>query len=93
MASTSQTSDVPLLAGGNISLTTIKSAADVQQRRTKIICTIGPACWNVPQLETLIDAGMNTARFNFSHGDHAGHGAVLDRVRQASKNKQANIGT
>eukprot|EP00310_Coccolithus_braarudii_P000349 CAMPEP_0183380378 /NCGR_PEP_ID=MMETSP0164_2-20130417/125900_1 /TAXON_ID=221442 /ORGANISM="Coccolithus pelagicus ssp braarudi, Strain PLY182g" /LENGTH=510 /DNA_ID=CAMNT_0025557975 /DNA_START=55 /DNA_END=1587 /DNA_ORIENTATION=- len=53
-------------------------------RKTKIFCTMGPACWDVPTLTMLIDAGMNVARFNFSHGDHKGHGACLDRVRQAA---------
>ena len=45
---------------------------------------MGPACWDVPTLLTLIDAGMNTARLNFSHGDHAAHGATLKRVREAN---------
>jgi len=89
--SISNTSDIPLLAGGFINLDMITKKTDVTLRRTKIICTIGPACWDVPQLETLIDAGMNVARFNFSHGDHKGHGAVLERVRTAAKNKQRNI--
>ena len=45
---------------------------------------MGPACWDVETLVTLIDAGMNTARFNFSHGDHKGHGECLARVREAA---------
>jgi pyruvate kinase len=52
-------------------------------RKTKIICTLGPACWSVEGLTALIDAGMNIARFNFSHGDHPTHGACLDRLREA----------
>lgn len=51
-------------------------------RKTKIVCTLGPACWSEEGLSALIDAGMNVARFNFSHGDHAGHLQVLERVRQ-----------
>jgi pyruvate kinase len=90
--SISNTSDVPTLAGGFIDVSMIKRKSDVAMRRTKIFCTIGPACWETSQLETLIDAGMDTARFNFSHGDHKGHGATLERVRTAAKNKQRNIG-
>jgi len=52
-----------------------------------------PSGWDVPQLETLMESGMNVARLNFSHGDHAGHGAVLERVRQAAKNKNKSVGT
>lgn len=53
-------------------------------KKTKIFCTMGPACWDVNTLVDLIDAGMNTARFNFSHGDHNAHGACLERVREAA---------
>jgi pyruvate kinase len=53
-------------------------------RKTKIVCTLGPSCWSEEGLAALIDAGMNVARFNFSHGDHAGHGEVLERVRKVS---------
>lgn len=54
-------------------------------------CTLGPACWEVEQLEELIDAGLSVARFNFSHGDHEGHLACLNRLRQASKNKNKHV--
>jgi pyruvate kinase len=90
--SVSNTSDVPTLAGGFIDLPMITRKTDITMRRTKIICTIGPACWAPDQLETLIDAGMDVARFNFSHGDHKGHGGVLERVRAAARNKQRNVG-
>jgi hypothetical protein len=56
----------------------------VYDKKTKIFCTMGPACWDVPTITTLIDAGMNTARLNFSHGDHAAHGATMDRVKEAA---------
>lgn len=55
------------------------------------MCTLGPACWEVEQLEKMIDAGMSVARFNFSHGDHEGHGACLKRLRQAAKNKNSDV--
>ena len=56
----------------------------VHDKKTKIFCTMGPACWDVPTITSLIDAGMNTARLNFSHGDHAAHGATMDRVKEAA---------
>jgi len=87
----SNTSDIPLLAGGYINIDTVKTATFLGDRRTKIFCTLGPACWEVSQLEQLIEAGMNVARFNFSHGDHEGHKACLDRLRQAAKNMNQNV--
>ncbi|HNW35288.1 MAG TPA: pyruvate kinase, partial [Candidatus Ozemobacteraceae bacterium] len=53
-------------------------------RKTKILVTLGPSAETEPVLEQLIHAGMNVARLNFSHGDHAEHGRrieVLKRVR------------
>jgi len=61
-------------------------------RRTRIVCTLGPACWNVDQLCDLIKCGMSVARFNFSHGDHEGHKAVLGRLREAMKITGRNVG-
>ena len=58
-------------------------------RKTKIVCTMGPQCWGEETVAKLLDAGMTTARFNFSHGDHAGHQEVLDRVRKVVEEKGA----
>jgi pyruvate kinase len=87
----SNTASVPTLHGGYITLKDIKSKTQVKNRRTKIVCTMGPACWSEEGIATLMDAGMNVARFNFSHGDHEGHGAVLDRLRKVAALKSRNI--
>jgi len=81
----------PTLRGSGITLAKITADTDVKSRKTKIICTLGPACWEVSQLEDLIDAGMSVARFNFSHGDHAGHLACLNRLREAANNKDTHV--
>src|SRR5262245_47773990 len=60
-------------------------------RRAKLICTLGPACDSVEGLKALIDAGMDVARFNFSHGTHEEHGARLARLREASEAKKKPI--
>lgn len=54
-------------------------------RRTKIVCTIGPASESVEQLCQLINAGMNVARLNFSHGSHDEHRQRIANVREAVK--------
>lgn len=54
-------------------------------KKTKIVCTIGPASESVETLVKMIDAGMNVARLNFSHGDFEEHGARIQNIREASK--------
>ena len=56
---------------------------DPYRRKTKIVCTMGPSCWSVERLVEMIDKGMNVARLNFSHGDHASHGATIARLNEA----------
>jgi pyruvate kinase len=53
-------------------------------RRTKIVCTIGPATNSEERLEELMRAGMNVARLNFSHGTHSDHAVVIERIRTIS---------
>ena len=51
-------------------------------RKTKIICTIGPASQNKSTIEAMLKAGMNVARLNFSHGEHATHKKVIEMFRE-----------
>lgn len=51
-------------------------------RKTKIICTMGPACWDKDTLRQLCLEGMNVARFNFSHGDHDSHLSTMSLLRE-----------
>lgn len=60
-------------------------------RNTKIVCTIGPASESVETLEQLMDAGMNVARLNFSHGDYEEHGARIKNIREAAANRNKNV--
>jgi pyruvate kinase len=82
----------PELRGGNINLAKIIAPTDVSTRQTKIVCTLGPACWSPEMLETLIDTGLSIARFNFSHGDHETHAATLERLRAAAEKKGKHVG-
>ncbi|GAB3806732.1 pyruvate kinase [Virgibacillus kimchii] len=54
-------------------------------RNTKIVCTIGPASESVDKLQQLIEAGMNVARLNFSHGDFKEHGERIKNIRMAEE--------
>src|SRR5262249_59491111 len=60
-------------------------------RRSKIVCTIGPVSESPEMLTRLIDAGMEVARLNFSHGDHTWHRTVCERIRQLS-DREAILG-
>ncbi|SFO54309.1 pyruvate kinase [Geodermatophilus obscurus] len=53
-------------------------------RRAKIVCTLGPATSSLEQITALVEAGMDVARLNFSHGSHADHEVAYRRVREAS---------
>ena len=53
-------------------------------RRAKIVCTMGPATSSPERIRGLVDAGMDVARLNFSHGDHSDHEAIYKLVREAA---------
>jgi len=61
-------------------------------RKTKIVCTIGPASESQEMLEQLIIAGMNVARLNFSHGSHEEHALRIAAIREASKKVGRPVG-
>ena len=56
-------------------------------RRTKIVCTIGPASESREVLGRMMDAGMNVARLNFSHGSHAEHARKIALLREIADEK------
>ena len=55
------------------------------KRRTKIVCTIGPATGSASLIERLIRSGMNVARLNLSHGTYDVHARYVQMVRRASQ--------
>jgi pyruvate kinase len=55
------------------------------KRRAKIVATIGPASSSIKRIKELVAAGMDVARLNFSHGEHADHVQVIERIRRVSK--------
>lgn len=52
------------------------------RRKVKIVCTMGPACWDYEKMLQVVKAGMNVARLNFSHGDYESHSKTLNTVRK-----------
>jgi pyruvate kinase len=61
-------------------------------RKTKIVCTIGPATASLSALKNLIQAGMNVARLNFSHGDHKTHRNTIKLIRKAAREVGRPVG-
>lgn len=66
-----------------------KNGVDI--RKTKIVCTMGPACDNDEVVRGLIRSGMNVARFNFSHGTHEEHLGRIERVRRVAAQEGAIV--
>lgn len=65
---------------------------DRSRRRTKIVCTIGPATSAPEKLTALMRAGMDVARLNFSHGTRESHGAMITQIRELSKTLEIPVG-
>jgi pyruvate kinase len=61
-------------------------------RRAKIVCTLGPATSSPDQVSALVQAGLDVARLNMSHGDHDGHQAVYQAVRAAGDASGRSVG-
>ncbi|MEY9843416.1 pyruvate kinase [Streptacidiphilus sp. MAP5-3] len=61
-------------------------------RRAKIVCTLGPATDSYDQIKSLVQAGMDVARFNLSHGSHAEHEDRYRRVRKAADETGRSVG-
>ena len=61
-------------------------------RKTKIVCTLGPATNDKEIIKEVVEAGMDVARMNFSHGDHAEHKQRMDLVKAAEKETGKTVG-
>ncbi len=60
-------------------------------RKTKILCTLGPASSSLEKIGELLDAGMNAARINFSHGDHEHARARIETLRKAARTRDRMV--
>ena len=61
-------------------------------KKTKVICTIGPASGNAEMIKQMIEAGMNVARLNMSHGDHAQHLGYISMIKDLRHRMGASVG-
>ncbi len=60
-------------------------------KKTKIVCTLGPTSQSVKTLTEMVKAGMNVARLNFSHGDHENHAMLIRNIRSVAKKLNTTI--
>lgn len=60
-------------------------------RRTKIVCTLGPASESAGVIQKLVKAGMDVARLNFSHGSYENHAKLMKNIRAASRNEERPV--
>ncbi len=63
----------------------------IDGKKTKIVATLGPASWEKETIRSMIRAGLNVARINFSHGDHETHARTIDTVRQVAKEENTVV--
>lgn len=61
------------------------------KKKTKIVCTLGPATSTKEIQVAMIEAGMNVARFNFSHGDHESHKTMMDSLKAAREESGQSV--
>ena len=61
-------------------------------RKTKIVCTVGPASEDVQMLSSLMDAGMNVARLNMSHGSYDEQRPRIENIKRLRAGTESRIG-
>ncbi|UCF10365.1 MAG: pyruvate kinase [Candidatus Bipolaricaulota bacterium] len=59
--------------------------------RTKVVCTMGPASWGAETLREMVLAGMDVARINLAHGRHEEHARTIAKVRHAAREESSNV--
>ena len=69
----------------------IRSIMQRTWNRTKIVCTIGPSSSDPPVVERMLEAGMDVARLNFSHGTHDDHARMIETLRRVSDRRRAPL--
>eukprot|EP00586_Coscinodiscus_wailesii_P014268 CAMPEP_0172511772 /NCGR_PEP_ID=MMETSP1066-20121228/238856_1 /TAXON_ID=671091 /ORGANISM="Coscinodiscus wailesii, Strain CCMP2513" /LENGTH=543 /DNA_ID=CAMNT_0013291295 /DNA_START=185 /DNA_END=1816 /DNA_ORIENTATION=+ len=79
------------LPGGDITLESLTTPTDISKRHTKVVCTLGPKCWDEETIEGMIEAGMTMARICCSHGNMEEWTTCLERVRKVSAKKGVNV--
>lgn len=80
-------------SGAGRELQDYKIRKDFDMRKTKIVCTIGPACETEEKLKELMQAGMDVARFNFSHGTHEEQKIKLEKVLKVREELGLQVAT
>lgn len=63
----------------------------IGERRTKIVCTLGPSSNSIENIDKLVRQGMNVARVNFSHGSHEEHGQLIKNIREIADRYDASL--